>query len=238
VKQRFFPLFFSVICLDCYSCTSLLSFQDCQSAETKITCPSGPQSCISAGIESANVGNLTFEAYFKGCRPTTNCTTPPSNCQILGAKCDIECCEADLCNDQIPSTPPPTRLSKCYQCLSNVSYEDCDARRIEVSCSPSETCMTLSAIIKNPEKKEEHGFLRGCTSSCLLTQFEGCRPSNVTCDLQCCSSDLCNDQKLVVTDTTPRQPPTTSNLATRSAKGDFFLFLNLFIFIIFSLFLG
>ena len=124
---------------------------------------------------------------------------------------------------------PPTRLSKCYQCSSNVSYEDCDARRIEVNCSPSETCMTLSAIIKNPGKKEEHGFLRGCTSSCLLTQFEGCRPSNVTCDLQCCSSDLCNDHKLAVTDTTPRKPPTTTNLATRSAKGDIFLFANLFI---------
>ena len=97
--------FISVICLECYNCRSAISFQDCQSNQTKISCwsSSGPPSCVSASLK------VTQTIYTKGC--AANCTTLQSTCQALGAaRYEINCCESDLYNDQISSTPPPTRF--------------------------------------------------------------------------------------------------------------------------------
>ncbi|PFX14857.1 hypothetical protein AWC38_SpisGene20957 [Stylophora pistillata] len=84
---------------------------------------------------------------------------------------------------------------KCYQCDSKESWEDCDVKEI--------TCVSWQSRCAKLFYKDQTKFFyaKGCLTDKQCqdgpSKFERCRKAEerglkVTCDLLCCSGDLCN----------------------------------------------
>ena len=74
--------------------------------------------------------------------------------------------------------------------LSADSFEDCDAKRIKVTCQDSHHCVSVSAHTTSNVKAE--GYVWGCATACSPSDIQVCNHPNVTCEVSCCSSDHCN----------------------------------------------
>ena len=79
---------------------------------------------------------------------------------------------------------------QCYQCLSAHSFEDCDAKRVKVTCPNSQHCVSVRAFSTSGVKDEE--YVRGCAANCSASDVHVCNHPNVTWKISCCSSDYCN----------------------------------------------
>ena len=87
--------------LQCYKCSVLTSWDDCDKNKVNTTCLPGFDSCRKVFVD-AEVSGVTFKTYIKDCTIKAGCSD--DQCKALaqaGAKvndCKIDCCEGDLCN--------------------------------------------------------------------------------------------------------------------------------------------
>ena len=82
---------------------------------------------------------------------------------------------------------------QCYQCISTKSWDDCESVKTKVNCSSSENrCSKAYRDIKKGGVSVK-GYGKGCSSADFCktaTDTDACKEG--TCELDCCSGDLCN----------------------------------------------
>ena len=88
----------------------------------------------------------------------------------------------------------PVISRKCFVCLSNTSWNDCDANRKEAESSTSMHCFRSSSNISRKESYAK-GCTRTCSASCVPTQ----RLPDVACKVDCCSGDYCANGRMTST---------------------------------------
>ena len=88
----------------------------------------------------------------------------------------------------------PVISRKCFVCLSNTSWNDCDVNRKEAECSTSTHCFRSSSNISRKESYAK-GCTRTCSASCVPTQ----RLPDVACKVDCCSGDYCANGRMIST---------------------------------------
>ncbi|KAL9985436.1 hypothetical protein ACROYT_G007846 [Oculina patagonica] len=82
---------------------------------------------------------------------------------------------------------PMVTSRECYQCLSSLSWQDCNANRVKVRCLTSNQCIKVSG-----ESSTEAAYGKGCAATCSASDIPVCREPGVKCNVDCCSSDYCN----------------------------------------------
>ena len=100
-----FCFFFPGYALKCYQCVSIKSWDDCKSSTKEVTCSGSQDRCGKADVK-AESSAATIEGFTKGCANSSDCSA--KNCKSIYpsvkiTKCEIDCCEGDLCNGaQVP----------------------------------------------------------------------------------------------------------------------------------------
>ena len=96
--------FFSAFGLQCYSCASFKSMDECQAAQDKVNCSSSliDPRCSKESYEYKIATDITM--HTKGCKSKAYCESEArkSVCkEANGEKCESSCCEGDLCNTSL-----------------------------------------------------------------------------------------------------------------------------------------
>lgn len=86
--------------LNCYSCQSQVSLDDCKSKQKETSCPSGTPDCVT-GVLTCSAGEVTKKVFYKGCG-------------AKGDDCDISSKEEPSC----PSSPTGWSFSSTNSCCS------------------------------------------------------------------------------------------------------------------------
>ncbi|KAL9985438.1 hypothetical protein ACROYT_G007848 [Oculina patagonica] len=84
---------------------------------------------------------------------------------------------------------PVVTSRECYQCLSSLSWKDCDDNRIKVQCIASNQCVKAMA---RGQSSTDTGYAKGCAATCSASDIEICTKAGYKCEVDCCSSDYCN----------------------------------------------
>ena len=121
---------------------------------------------------------------------------------------------------------------KCYQCVSTHSWEDCDDKRIQILCLPSQQCMTASG-----HSSVEDVYVKGCITTCQASDIPFCRETGVECKVKCCSSDFCNDvfrpKGIFPVPDTPQSTPCSGS--SLSSPCNFLISISLSVFVFLKL---
>ena len=92
---------------------------------------------------------------------------------------------------------------KCYTCVSTKSWGDCDDIRKELTCPPTANrCAKIYEDVKKGGVSAE-GYAKGCLpeKTCSDVQLiDECKDGG-KCEVNCCSSDLCNAAPLKIMST-------------------------------------
>ena len=170
------------------------SFGDCDAKRIQVRCLKSRR-CVT--VSTISTSGVKVEAYVKGCATTCSASDVPI-CNHPNVKCEVSCCSSDYCNSNMPSfptTPPPHPITvasrKCYKCHSTHSFEDCDAKRVRISCLNFQSCVTASIMFSASGVKTQV-YLKGCAVTCPASDIPVCKHPNVTCAVHCCSGDYCN----------------------------------------------
>lgn len=89
--------------LKCYVCASGKDWASCDGSRTEFTCPSGLDSCAKLYYDG-KVGDVSLAAYAKTCALKSSCSDDLCKAQAGGQsgitinKCEVNCCQGDLCN--------------------------------------------------------------------------------------------------------------------------------------------
>lgn len=90
----------------CYQCFSNKSWDDCDHTQQVVTCPTHAGSCAKVVLDGKR-SDQSVKIYSKLCITFTTATcNPDDNCNqfldqsqsVTATKCDISCCNGDLCN--------------------------------------------------------------------------------------------------------------------------------------------
>ena len=97
-----FDIFFTGYGLECYQCASAKSWDDCTSNRKKVDCPSDYNRCGKAYLEGKLV-DTSIALYGKGCSSSSVCNQNTCKAFVQDPstnidKCELNCCEGDLCN--------------------------------------------------------------------------------------------------------------------------------------------
>ncbi|KAJ7369924.1 hypothetical protein OS493_035497 [Desmophyllum pertusum] len=100
---------------------------------------------------------------------------------------------------------------KCFTCISYESLDDCEKDQMVQECPSYYTrCINMTLILPPSTGFETKQFARGCSpvNVCNYAKqgFESCKSftsldlqgQNVTCDVSCCTNDLCNESAVPV----------------------------------------
>ena len=95
-----FPAVFIGRGIKCYRCDSETSWDGCVPGNNT-ECAAGLDSCVKFEVQGEFQG-VTKKYFYKGCTLKSRCTDevcklviPPS---VTIQKCDVSCCQSDLCN--------------------------------------------------------------------------------------------------------------------------------------------
>ena len=96
--------FFLAFGLQCYSCASFKSMDECQAAQDKVNCSSSliEPRCAKESYEYKIATDI--KTHTKGCKSKDYCESEArkSVCkEANGEKCESSCCEGDLCNTSL-----------------------------------------------------------------------------------------------------------------------------------------
>ncbi|KAJ7340527.1 hypothetical protein OS493_003281 [Desmophyllum pertusum] len=84
---------------------------------------------------------------------------------------------------------------KCYLCVSNISWEECEKKKVILVCRPkhNEVCITQHIVGHDQatDKGYKETFVKMCGQARLCTDKD-CTKRGKTCQIDCCHSDLCN----------------------------------------------
>ena len=86
--------------LKCNTCLSLKSWDDCKNNTIQLTCLDSQDRCGKADIKAEN-SVVAVEVFTKACATSSECSA--RDCKSIYpsvkiTKCEIDCCEGDLCN--------------------------------------------------------------------------------------------------------------------------------------------
>ena len=95
-----FCFFFPGYAVKCYQCASLKSWDECKSSTKEVTCSGSQDRCRKADVK-AESSTATVEGFAKGCANSSDCGA--KKCKLIYpsvkiTKCEINCCQGDLCN--------------------------------------------------------------------------------------------------------------------------------------------
>ena len=100
-------VFLTVSCLSCYTCTSNVSWADCNSKMTKTGCPSGTPNCAKSLDTCFKAGGVKKQIFFKRCGTQGKTCQPkksPPFCtgskfiSAFGFSSEDICCYGNNCN--------------------------------------------------------------------------------------------------------------------------------------------
>ena len=99
-------VFLTVSCLSCYTCTSNVSWEDCNSKMTKTGCPSGTTNCAQSLETCTTADGVKKQIFYKRCGTQGKDCQPknsPSSCigstiPIFGFSSEDMCCSGNNCN--------------------------------------------------------------------------------------------------------------------------------------------
>ncbi|PFX20203.1 uncharacterized protein LOC111337170 [Stylophora pistillata] len=84
---------------------------------------------------------------------------------------------------------------RCYACVSNISWEECDAKMELIDCPDGhdEVCIKEHQVRYKYHDGDEQVelFSRTCGTADLCTK-KHCEKFGIRCDPNCCHEDLCN----------------------------------------------
>lgn len=84
----------------CYTCYVTTSWKDCKKNGTVELCPKGDDEvCVTMRVDKWDVNNKPMTEYTKHCSAASYCSD--DECEDLGWKCTIQCCNEPLCNTSI-----------------------------------------------------------------------------------------------------------------------------------------
>ena len=96
--------------LQCSSCTSSVSYEDCQNKTTVENCSSAnDHACFQANVKFEKLGSDTIKSFEKGCLQIKDCETynkgEIGDCisakqQGYDVDCKAKCCHEDECNKE------------------------------------------------------------------------------------------------------------------------------------------
>lgn len=92
-------------CLSCYSCSSQVSWADCNAKMNKMACPSGSPNCVKGEL-ACTADNAKTTVFYKGCGTegkecqitknySPSCPTSPFQWSFSSSS---ECCDGNNCN--------------------------------------------------------------------------------------------------------------------------------------------
>ena len=101
-SDDFPPLFFTGYGLKCYRCISAKTWDDCEKNKEEISCTSDYDSCVKIYFDG-KVAGIGGEGYAKACASKSNCNKDLCKAiqfqeEMIIDKCDVNCCQGDLCN--------------------------------------------------------------------------------------------------------------------------------------------
>ena len=85
-------LLFSGHALECYSCSSQVSWEDCEKNLKKGSCASYLDNC--AKLYASGNG----EVFARGCETSYECSNQMTCKGLVLNECSLQCCKEDLCN--------------------------------------------------------------------------------------------------------------------------------------------
>ncbi|KAL9985860.1 hypothetical protein ACROYT_G008309 [Oculina patagonica] len=181
--------------LNCYTCSSLESAEDCEQQQKLHTCVPEYDQCLTLFI-TYKTGNGIGTANSKSCADQAICNRSEGACSTTNGNCSFNCCKSDSCNSGDGPTPQP---NKCYMCSSEKSWDDCENNKTEIICPYSQQDSCAEAFLEGKRGGQPVKiYVKGCVHT------ELCHPdycklydptlTNTTCDLHCCTGDLCNNK--------------------------------------------
>ena len=181
--------------LECYQCTSLKNWRDCDSNRQVVNCPAGALRCGTVHMKAKLQGNVSISVYAKDCSTAKICK---GTCRAFIhdpsahiTKCKIHYCRGNLCNGR--KVPVPEYRVKCYQCVSRKGWNDCASVMKEGTCPVGfDRCGTTSIVGKRGNVTFSM-YAKRCTTKSLCENFhkpEMCK--KFQCNISCCKGDLCN----------------------------------------------
>ena len=99
--MKFIIAIFAASAIKCYTCASKKDVAECNAQQKEQDCGGSFDRCAKISLDF-KVANIETKMYTKGCSTKAVCDGGNDlykNCKkIDGAKCDLSCCEGDLCN--------------------------------------------------------------------------------------------------------------------------------------------
>ena len=124
-------VFLTVSCLSCYTCTSNVSWADCNSKMTKTGCPSGTPNCAKSLNTCITAGGVKKQIFYKRCGTQGKECQPkngPSACSkfvpVFGFGSQNMCCSGNNCNSG-PQYKVSSALMGASILLVFLSYHSC-----------------------------------------------------------------------------------------------------------------
>lgn len=107
LSDKWFCFCFAALPLHCKVCISCVSWDDCAKSQEALTCESADSYCYRHSVQ-ADFGGYNLITFAKGCATSDKCTRKAVNrcknsqsqnqaMQVKHAKCNLECCQGDLC---------------------------------------------------------------------------------------------------------------------------------------------
>ncbi|XP_074617554.1 uncharacterized protein LOC141876707 [Acropora palmata] len=177
-----------VRCLQCYTCNSTISMDDCSLNESKISCPAQLSSgfCGRMEVKDENKGTHIFS---KGCYSEDACTGDAFPCKEGGVYCKGDCCFYGLCNGE----GQVAEQISCNHCTSSISLDDCTEHQKPQKCSVG---WNQCGILETPSQAGGSSYLKGCFARQTCEKFCAGGHNDVIgikCKLTCCGDrELCN----------------------------------------------
>ncbi|KXJ26558.1 hypothetical protein AC249_AIPGENE8309 [Exaiptasia diaphana] len=111
-----FSLFIApVLLLDCFQCSSSLSWQDCDKQGTNTTCNTKQNACYTKYILQTQNGQQNYAKFIRRCYPSGLCTYKEA-CAPLDTyrtvSCRFVCCNTSRCNTALPRKRANTFIEK------------------------------------------------------------------------------------------------------------------------------
>lgn len=95
----------------------------------------------------------------------------------------------------LTKVPRCSEALRCYACVSNISWEECNAKMELIECPDGhdEVCIKEHLVRYKELTGDEYEelFSRTCGTADLCTN-KNCEKYGVRCDPKCCHEDLCN----------------------------------------------
>jgi len=173
--------------LQCYTCGSSTSMDDCSSQQIKTTCPRQLPSTYCGKVQVKDTSGAVPKIFIKGCFSEDFCEGNVFPCNQTGVECQGDCCFYDLCNGEGGTV----QSLSCHHCTSSTSLEDCTNQQQIRQCPFGWNRCGMMEF----HSQEKTSFLKGCFTeqSCQKVCAGGSIPEiGMECELSCCEKSLCN----------------------------------------------